>query len=153
MLLHIKAFLRQQRRWPKWLKGLIVIVLLFVLVVNHIEFHKIGIARNLATGTMWVQYSGWHVTWPWVIVSEIDTRPVRVSVQSSGRGFDSRLVRFVPEQWKKFVDTEGFRYYWWSNRISFNMGHREEHRGMRDVLRGYAYDPKPYPFIEIMQSY
>lgn len=151
--MHIEAWLRQQRKWPKWLKGLIVITLLYSVVVNHIEFHKIGIARNLFTGSMWVQRSGWNVSWPWVIVSEIDTRPVRVSVQSSGRGFDSKLVRFVPEHWKEFVDTEGFSLYWWSNRISFNLGHSEEHRGMKDIMRGYAYSTKRYPFVEIISNY
>jgi len=126
---------------------------IYLLFLNHTEPTELGIARNLLTGNMWTQHAGWHCTLPWTLVSVIDTRPVRVSVQSSGRGFSARLVHFVPDQWREFVNTEGFKYYWWSNRISFNLGYAEEHRGMKDIMRGYAYGKKEYPFIQTLTEY
>lgn len=124
---------------------------LYCAFLNHVEPSEIGLARNLVTGKVWVQRAGWHVTPPWVLVARIDTRPTRVCVESAGRAVNCRLVRFVPEAYREFVVVEGFRYYWWDNRLSFNWGYREEYRGMRDVLRGYAFSEKKYPFIEIIE--
>lgn len=122
--------------------------------LNYTEPTQIGVARNLATGKMWAQIGGgWHLTPPWVLVARIDTRPTRVSVDSAGHGFSAELVQFIPEQWEAFVNTEGFRYWWWANRISFNFGYENEHRGMKDILRGYAYSAKKYPFIKILTEY
>ena len=49
------------------------------------------------------------------------------------------LVSFDPNGWREFVNNEGFYYYWWSNRISFNMGYDDEYRGMKDLIRGYSF--------------
>ncbi len=121
--------------------------------VNHVEPTELGIERNFLTGQYNAQKSGWHITMPWVLVANIDLRPVKVSVCSSGRGYSAKLVRFVPEYWKDFLQNEGFCYYWWSNRLSFNLGYSEESRGLKDILRGYAYGDKKYPFIEIVSEY
>ncbi|MEK6833084.1 MAG: hypothetical protein AABY32_03475, partial [Nanoarchaeota archaeon] len=97
--------------------------------------------------------TGWNLTAPWVYIPEIDTRPIRVEVSSAGHGFSAKLVQFNKEYWKEFVITEGVYYYWWANRISFNPGYDEEHRGIKDILRGYAYSSKKYPFINILAEY
>jgi hypothetical protein len=83
----------------------------------------------------------------------VDTRPVRVCITSTSRSFDCRLVQFQPSEYREFVATQGFYYYWWSNRISFNAGYDEEYRGMKDVLRGYAYSAKPYSFVKTLRTY
>lgn len=130
------------------------ILLFYFGCVNHVEPSEVGIARNVFTGTIELQaQAGWKLTWPWVQVANIDTRPVRVSVQSAGRGFSSKLVGFDPRAYREFIATEGFRYYWFSNRLSFNFGHEEEHRGMKDILRGYAYSAKRYPFLVVINEY
>jgi hypothetical protein len=128
-------------------------LLFYVGFLNHVEPSEAGIAKNLATGELWLQGSGWHVTPPWVLVANVDTRPMRVSVSSAGRGYGAKLVHFVPERYREFVEVEGFRYYWWANRISFNFGHEEEYRGFRDIARGYAYGARTYPFFEILEEY
>lgn len=136
---------------------LVVVLLLFLLYngfVNHNEPTQLGIARNLVTGEMWLQEGGgFFVTPPWVWVARVDTRPMRVSVTSGGRGYSAKLVQFDKDHWEEFVATEGWRYYWWSNRISFNLGYDEEYRGMKDIMRGYAYSARKYPFIVVLEEY
>lgn len=140
-----------QLRWVRLtLATLMAIVLCRVTVLTYCEPTHIGIARNLVTGQMWKFTSGWRLKYPWVLVQHIDTRPMKVSVDSAGHGYSAKLVQFVPEEWESYVRTEGFWLWWWANRISFNIGYREENRGMRDILRGYAYGQKRYPFLRII---
>lgn len=121
--------------------------------MNWLEPTQIGITKNVFTGTIGIQNrAGLHLTPIYVFVARIDTRPIRVSIESDSRSASAKLVQFKSEYWQTFVKTEGWRYYWWSNRISFNLGYRVEHRGMKDVLRGYAYSNKQYPFIDIVEE-
>lgn len=130
------------------------ILLFYLAFLNYTEPTEVGIARNFISGEMWVQdKGGWHLTPPWVRVACIDTRPMRVSVSTAGRGYSAKLIQFEAKEWRAFVEMEGFRYYWWANRISFNGGYDEEYRGIRDILRGYAYSAKSYPFIKVLQEY
>ncbi len=130
------------------------IFLFYIGFVNHTEPTEIGIARNQVSGQMWIQEEGGiYITPPWVFVVVVDTRPVRVSVTSSGRGYSAKLVQFDKREWKEFVEVEGWRYYWWSNRLSFNFGYDQEYRGIKDLMRGYAYGAKRYPFIVVLQEY
>ncbi len=134
----------------RFIIGFILIAwLAWLSIFNYTSYNEIGIAWNRFTGTLWCQNQGFHITWPWVSVARIDTRPIRVCVTSSGKGFSCKLVRFVPSAYREFVSIEGHYYYWWANRISFNFGYREEYRGMKDILRGYAYGSKMYGFIII----
>lgn len=130
-----------------------VAILFYVGFVNYNEPTQLGIARNHISGEMWLQEGGGlYITPPWVWVARVDTRPIRVSVASAGRGYSAKLVQFDKKGWKEFVELEGWRYYWWANRLSFNFGYDEEHRGIRDILRGYAYSPKKYPFLVILEE-
>jgi hypothetical protein len=96
---------------------------------------------------------GWNITPPWVEVARVDTRPKRVCVESASRSFNCKLVEFNPAGWEEFVKTEGFHYYALYNFFSFNGGYREEYRGMKDILRGYAFGNKKYPFITVLREY
>jgi hypothetical protein len=125
----------------------------FLMFVNFVGPTEIGIARNRLNGKMWKQCAGVHVSLPWVWVTTIDTRPVRVSVTTAGHGRSGMLVQFNPEAWEEFVQIEGWHWYWWYNRLSFNLGYREEYRGMRDILRGHAYGAKKYSFLKILEEY
>lgn len=129
------------------------IVLGYCMFFNFLTYHEVGLARNIITKNVWLQEPGLHFTHPFVIVTRLDTRPMRVGVHSSSRSASAKLVRFVPQYWQEFVKTEGWRLYWWSNRLSFNWSYPEEYRGWRDVMRGYAYSAKPYPFIEVIEEY
>jgi hypothetical protein len=124
----------------------------YLALFNYIETFEVGLAWNRATGDLWLQGPGMHWTAPWVSVSRIDTRPQRVCVVTSGRGFSCKLVQFESTAYREFVATEGHRYYWWSNRFSFNSGHSEEYRGMRDILLGYGYGAKQYPFVVTLRN-
>lgn len=142
----------------KWisvpLSAVLLVYVLYASFITHNEPTQIGIARNLITGEMWSQDDGgYFFSAPWTWVARIDTRPVRVAVTSGGHGYSGRLVQFDKNYWKEFVEIEGWRYWWWSNRISINFGYDEEYRGMRDILRGYAYSPKHYPFVVILEEY
>lgn len=131
-----------------------VIFFFYFSFLNYTDPTELGIVRNEITGETWTQETGgWKITWPWVLVSVVDVRPIRVAVHSSGHGYCAKLVQFKKDQWKEFIATEGFYYYWWANRFSFNSGYNEEYRGMKDLMRGYAFSAKKYPFIEILNEY
>lgn len=132
---------------------LAVLVSIYFPFVNYLEPYEEGIAWNFVTGELRLQHKGWNFTHPWVLVARVDARPTRVCVTTAGRGFNCKLVQFEPSAYKEFVATEGFRYYWWANRISFNWGYDEEYRGMKDILRGHAYGVKRYSFIITLRDY
>jgi hypothetical protein len=144
-----------EKKWSKTIVVSLTITFFFYIgFVNYTEPTQIGIARNKITGEMWIQEKGGiHITPPWVFVVRVDVRPVRVAVMSAGRGASAKLVQFDPGHWREFIETEGWYYYWWANRISFNLGYKEEYRGMRDIMRGYAYSAKQYPFIQVLEEY
>ena len=96
---------------------------------------------------------GGHPPSPGVAVARVDTRPVRVCITSTSRGFNCRLVQFEPRAYRQFVATQGFHYYWWSNRISFNLGYNEEYRGVKDLMRGYAFSVNKYSFLKLLKEY
>ena len=132
-----------------------VLLLLRVACFNHLENFEVGLTWNIFSGdTVLQERSGWHIRAPWVFVTTLDTRPTRVCITSAAHAsVNCRLVRFVPEEYQSFISIEGFKFFWWSNRFSINFGYREEYRGFKDVLRGYAYSNEEYPFVEIIETY
>lgn len=134
--------------------GLIVLLVFYGLFLNHVDQYQAGLAWNFMSGELWLQEPGYHLTKPWVLVANLDTRPQRVCVTSASHAaFNCKLVQFQSSAWRQFVVVEGWRYYWLANRLSFNWGYREEYRGFRDVLRGYAFGVERYPFIEVLEDY
>ena len=130
------------------------LILAYTFCFNHVEPSEVGIARNFITGNTWLQQKpGWYTTSPFTCVASVDVRPMRVLVSTAGRGYSAKLVQFNPSGWQEFVNVEGFHYYWWYNRLSFNFGYSEEFRGMRDILRGHAYGAKRYSFIKVLNEY
>lgn len=138
-----------------WKRMWIVVLALSLIMgcrfgfLNYEEPHERGLAYNLLTGELVLQKrAGWHTHAPWTLVTSIDLRPTRVCVTSSARAaINCKLVRFNADEYKSFVRTEGFRYYWWSNRISFNSGNMKTYRGFPNVMKGYAFSLERYPFI------
>lgn len=126
--------------------------IVYLSSVNYVDSYEVGIAWDRAAGTCVLQGPGVHWTAPWVSVSCVDTRPQRVCVSTTGKGFSCKLVAFVPGAYREFVAVEGHRYYWLSNRVSFNLGYDEEYRGMKDLLRGYAYGATAYPFVVTLRD-
>lgn len=132
---------------------LVTLLLMYFLFCHYTEPTQVGIVRNWVTGELKLDTPGWNVTAPWVTVAKIDTRPIRVCVTSAGRGFSCKLVEFQSEAYREFVEAEGLYYYWWANRLSFNFGYDDEYRGVRDLLRGYAYSVRQYPFVKVLREY
>ncbi|MCK9155365.1 MAG: hypothetical protein M0P12_04530 [Paludibacteraceae bacterium] len=132
----------------------LMIGLIYMQCFNYLRSYEVGLAKNLVTKNVWLQDGkGFHFTNPFVFVARLDTRPTRVGVHSSSKTANQKLVQFQPEHWESFVKIEGWRYYWWDNRLSFNIGYPDEYRGWRDVCRGYAYSTKKYPFFKIIEEY
>lgn len=133
---------------------LTALVFFWLAFVHYTEAYKLGIRWNFVTGEVSVDaHGGVNISPPWVLISRVDLRPQRLCITSTTRAVNCKLVQFVPAAFREFVATEGFRYYWLSNRISFNLGYNEEYRGWRDILRGYAFGVKQYPFITVVQEY
>lgn len=131
--------------------GLVVIYNLFF---HHQDTYEVGIARNQLTGEVTlIDTAGFNRNYPWVWVSVIDTRPTRVCLTTTARAFNCKLVQFDPVYYRDFVAVEGWSFYWWSNRLSFNYGYSDEYRGIRDILRGHAYGTKHYPFLKVLEEY
>ena len=146
----------------KLLASLVGLVLTFLVIylafLNYLEAYQTGIERNLFTGRVAIQNAdrnsgGFYLTYPWVQVARVDTRPVRECITSTARAYNCKLVQFEPASYREFVAVQGFRYYWFANRFSFNFGYSEEYRGMRDILRGYAFGVEKYPFITVSHDY
>ena len=136
--------------------GIIAVCLGFFYLgfVHYTEPTEVGVKWNLVSGEISAdERSGFHFTPPWVLVANIDTRPVRVCVTSASRSVNCKLVQFDKNYCRQLVEAEGFRYYWWDNRISFNLGYSDEYRGQKDLMRGYAYSVKDFPFIKTITVY
>lgn len=160
--MNVRALLAAWRRPlpPRWRRvalivgwSAVILGLPYLACGNYLGYNEVGIARNYVTGALWLQESGFHLTAPWTEVARVDTRPQRVCVTTAGRGFNCKLAQFEPSHYREFVAVEGFYYYWWANRFSFNSGYVDEYRGMKDLLRGYAYSVKPYPFVTVLREY
>lgn len=131
-----------------------ILLACWLMFFNHIEQYQAGIAWKFTTGEMWLQEPGYHITAPWTLVAVVDVRPQRVCITSASHAaFNCKLVQFQSSAWREFIAVEGWRYYWLSNRVSWNASYREEYRGFRDILRGYAFSAQQYPFIKVLEEF
>lgn len=124
----------------------------WMMFFHYAGVHQAPIVFNRISGEAVLGTPGLHFTPPWVFVSKIDTRPQRVCVTSAARTMACKLARFVPSGYEELIRREGFRYYWWDNRISFNLGYPEEYRGIRDLVRGYAFGKSKQNFVEVLED-
>lgn len=119
---------------------------------RYVETGNALIQWKPLSGEISLLQPGWNVVGPLTFTTEIDTRPQRLCLGSgSHAAANCRLVQFDTARYQEFVKTEGFRWYWWSNRLSFNSGY-ETYRGFRDVLRGYAFSANQYPFVKVIEQ-
>ncbi len=159
ILVSLLSYFQGVNPWAKhWLviavRGFMIVILFYLFCIHYLEPHQAAIVWDRVTGKLWLDTKpAWHFTWPWVSAARIDMRPQRVCITSGTKAVNCKLVRFKASAFREFVATEGFRYYWLSNRLSFNWGYDEEYRGWRDILRGYAFSVKKYPFIVVVQEY
>ncbi len=131
------------------------VLIVFYLACFHYQgAYVVAITWNKISGEVRLEKeAGFHISPPWVRAAKIDILPMRVGIVSSSRGFNYKLVQFDPDAYREFVAVEGTHYYWLANRISFNFGYNDEYRGMKDILRGYAYSVKKFPFVKVIRDY
>ena len=130
------------KKWFKWIAAGSFVVLLFgfyIFCLNHVHINEIGVAYNAFNGKVDIQDNpGWHVTTPFVQVVTLSTLPHQVTIPSSAVVINTKIVRFKKEGVGEFIRLQGFSY---SLSQSFD-----------NILMGYAFSGKEYPFLEIMQE-
>lgn len=132
---------------------LMVILGYYLLFFYYSAQHHLVITKNLITGTVSRDSAnGFHFfSPPWVLVSKIDTRPHTVCIASASRNLNCKSVRILPDKWEALVLREGFHYYWWYNRISFNWD-QKTYRGVSNLLLGHAYGTARCDCVEILEE-
>lgn len=134
-------------------KPFTIILSIALFIIYALTFHwtpttHVTITRNILNGELNIDsIAGPSITPPWVQAANIDTRPQRICIECKCRNINCKLIAFNHEHWKQLIDKEGFRYFWWDNRLSFNLNHNNEYRGIRDLLKGYAFDGKHHEFL------
>lgn len=125
-----------------------ILLLFYLLFFNYISVGECTINRNIFNNNIEIDtISGFKISAPWIQKSNIDTKPMRICIECDCRNKTCVLVSFNPNGYKEFIEKEGFAYYWWRNRFSFNFGHTNENRGINDILKGYCFDNEEYTFI------
>ena len=133
----------------RWLVILIASLGIFYFPFFHYtSIHEVGIVKNMVSGDLSRDEPGFHFSAPWILVAKLDTRPQRVCITSKSRVMNCRLARVDANNYQALVAREGFRYYWWDNRVSVNFGYDEEYRGIRDLIRGYAFAEEKVEFVK-----
>lgn len=125
---------------------------LYLALYHYTDQYEFGITYNLVTGEVKPDsHTGHHLTAPWVLATKIDTRPQQVCITSASRNLNCRLVQFDPTKWKELIQLEGFHYYWWYNRLSFNIG-QKTYRGVPNLLLGHSYGQNRCSCVRILQE-
>jgi hypothetical protein len=129
-----------------------LILFFYIFCYHYTGGHEFGITYNLFSGEIAPDgHSGHHLSYPWVQATKIDARPIRVCIASVSRNLNCRLVQFDPSQYKELIKIEGFHYYWWYNRISFNWG-QETYRGIDNLLLGHSYGVNRGSFVKVLED-
>lgn len=137
-----------------YLKVIVVLLMIYMFSFNYVSVGECTISKNIFNNNIELDtVSGFKFSAPWILKSNLDTRPRRVCVECDCRNKTCVLISFNPNGYKDFVQREGWNYYWWRNRFSINLGHDSESRGLYDILRSYAFDGNEYSFLEVKSSF
>jgi hypothetical protein len=113
--------------------------LFYVLMLNHISVNHVGVAYNSMNGELDVQTRvGWHLTSPFVRVSELSVMPMVVHIPSSAKVINTKIVRLKPDGVKDLVKLQGFDLFLGQNQ--------------QDYMMGYAFSGQQFSFLEIIQE-
>lgn len=114
-------------------------LLFYTAFLNHVAINEVGIAYNSVGGKIWVKsHPGWYLTAPTVEVATISTLPTKVTIPSEAKVINTKIVRFNPDGIDEFIRLQGFSYF--------------SDQGVENVLMGYAFSGKKYPFLDILQD-
>jgi hypothetical protein len=113
--------------------------LFFLFCLNHVHINEIGVAYNSMNGKVLIQDSpGWYATSPFVQVVTLSTLAHQVSIPSGAVVINTKIVRFKREGVEEFIRLQGFSY--------------SLSQSLDNILMGYAFSGKEYPFLEVMQE-
>lgn len=130
--------------------SLIGVLLIWLLFFNWTGYHQISVRRNIITGNLSVDSTaGPSISWPWVQVVNIETRPRKLCVDCNCKTLNCKLVQINKGKILNLIDREGFKYFWLQNRLSFNISSDHEYRGLDYTLRGYAFTDEDFDFVSI----
>ena len=128
-----------------------LVIAFYFFFTNHIGIQEFGVAYDSWTGEVTIQKTGWHITGPQVQVAPVSTLPIQVCLNSGARLLNCKLVRFKESGIQDFVKEQGFHYYGNTSWGQQN-GCASSCAGMANILKGYAYSGKPWPFLEILEE-
>jgi hypothetical protein len=104
-LLILKSLLIQYQ--SKIIKTLCIIGMLLLIYLssfNFLNMSEVSLNHNIIDGTVTCDTTrGMKLSAPWILVSVIDTRPIRVCIDCSCRNITCKLVYFNPKEYKIFV--------------------------------------------------
>ena len=120
--------------------GLAVAFFFFWLFwLTHISVNSIGITYNSMDGQVDVlENPGFYINSPFVLIVDISTLPIRVTIPSDAKVIVTKMVRFKVEGAVDFVNLQGFGY--------------ELNRSLENIFLGYAFSGEEYSFLEIIQE-
>ncbi len=137
-------------RLSLWIVGILFVC--YLAFYHFTDSYEFGLTWNMFTGEIKPdKHTGHHFTAPWVLATKIDTRPQRVCIATATRNLNCRLVQFDTAYWRELVKFEGFHYYWWYNRFSFNSG-QDTYRGVTNLLLGHAYGNTRCSCVKVLQE-
>lgn len=113
-------------------------VMFYLACLNHVSVNHIGIAYNSLDGAISEQDPGWHVTPPTVLTTSLSTLPLTVKIPSEARIINQKVVRFRKGKVVEFVKFQGW---------SWSLGD-----SLENILLGYAYSGREWPFLEVLDS-
>lgn len=127
----------------------VVLFLFYLFCVDFRDSYHIALCKNEIKGEVYLDtLHGFNVTYPWIRVSKIDTRPIKLCIDCNCANINCKLIQFDYNYYQNFTKREKFCYFWWKNRISFNISQENEYRGMKFILRSYAFDKEKHKFIK-----
>ena len=111
----------------------------YLFCVNHVHINEVGVAYNSLNGKISIQDDpGFYVTSPFTQVVTLSLLPHKVTIPSGAVVINTKIVRFKKEGIPEFIRLQGFSY---SLSQSFD-----------NILMGYAFAGKEYPFLDVMQE-
>lgn len=119
---------------------LVLMFLYYLLFLNHVSINEVGVAYNSMNGQITVQdQPGWYTTSPLTFVTTFSTLPMKVTIPSNANVINTKVVRFKPEGVQEYIRMQGFSW-------------KLSESSLENILLGYAYSGKSYPFLEIVQE-
>lgn len=111
----------------------------YVHFLNHVSINEVGVAYDSSSGEVSTQDTpGWYLTGPLVLVTYVPTVPFQVTIPSSAKVINSKIVRFNISGLDEYIRLQGWEY---------QMG-----RDIKSSFLGYAFSGQKFPFMVIVQE-